>query len=95
VQKKAAQQMARVQQAKLLVDLNDKVALQVLGDRSMAGVKCLRVSFMPDFQKGYDVGSQLEAMMANTKERAKQYIAYNRARSGSTGRLPKGNTCEP
>ena len=61
----------------------------------MAGVKCLRLSFMPDYQKGYDMGSRLEAMMANTKERAKQYLAYNRAISGSSGRLPEGNTCEP
>jgi len=30
----------------------------------------------------------------NTKERAKQYIAYNRARSGSVTELPSGNTCE-
>lgn len=95
VQKKAAQQMAKVQQAKLMADLNDKVALQVLGDGSMAGVKCLRLSFMPDYQRGYDLSSQLEAMMANTKERAKQYIAYNRARSGSVTELPSGNTCEP
>ncbi len=36
----------------------------------------------------------LEAMMANTNERAKQYLAYNRARSGSVTELPAGNTCE-
>lgn len=94
-QKRAARQMARVQQAKILVNLSDKGALQAIGDRSMAGVKCLRLAFMPDFQAGYDLGSQLEAMMANTKERAKQYIAYNRARSGSVTELPSGDTCEP
>lgn len=94
-QKKAAQQMARVHQAKILADLNDKAALQALGERSAASVVCLGDVFMPDYQKGYDLGSQLEAMMANTKERTKQYIAYNRARSGSSGRLPEGNTCEP
>lgn len=94
-QKMAAQQMARVQQAKLLADLTDAEALRVLGERSMAGVKCLRLSFMPDYQKGYDMGSQLEAMMANTRARARQYLAYNRAVSGSSGRLPEGDTCEP
>jgi len=94
-QKKAARQMARVQQAKILVDLNDKAALQVLGDRSMAGVVCLGDVFMPDYQRGYDLRGQLEAMMANTKQRAKQYLAYNRAVSGSSGRSPEGNTCEP
>ncbi len=94
-QKKAAQQMARVHQAKILADLNDKAALQALGERSAASVVCLGDVFMPEYQKGYDLGSQLEAMMANTKERAKQYIAYNRARSGSVTELPSGNTCEP
>ena len=95
VQKKAAQQMARVQQAKLLADLNDKEALQALGERSAAGIVCLGDVFMPERQKGRDLRSQLEAIMANTKERAKQYLAYNRAVSGSAGRLPEGNTCEP
>ncbi|MDP3810450.1 MAG: hypothetical protein Q8Q78_05550 [Hydrogenophaga sp.] len=94
-QKKAAQQMARVQQAKILVDLSDKSALQMLGNQSMRGVSCLVDVFKPEFQKSSDLRGHLEAMMANTKERAKQYLAYNRAVSGSSGRLPKGNTCEP
>jgi len=34
-------------------------------------------------------------MTANTKERAKQYMAYNKARSGSSGTMPTGNTCDP
>ena len=94
-QKKAAQQMAKVQQAKLLVDLSNEAALQSLGDQSMRAVSCIVDSFEPEFQKGSEMRGQLESMMANTKERAKQYIAYNRAVSGSSGRLPKGNTCEP
>jgi hypothetical protein len=94
-QKKAAQQMARVQQAKMLVDLSDNVALQVLGERTAAAVVCLRDIFVPNRQEGRDLGNKLEAITANTKERATRYIAYNRARSGTSGRLPEGNTCEP
>lgn len=94
-QKKAAQQMARVLQAKLLVDLNDKVALQTLGERTAAGVVCLSDVFVPNRQQGRDLGNTIEAITANTKARAKQYLAYNRAVSGSSGRLPEGNTCEP
>jgi len=94
-QKKAAQQMARVQQAALVANLSDKSSLQILGDRTMAAVKCLRLSFMPDYQKGYDLVDQIEAITTNTKERTKQYIAYNRSVSGSSGRLPDGDTCEP
>lgn len=93
-QKKAARQAARVRQAELLVDLANKVELDRLGDLSMASVKCLRLSFMPDYQRGYDLSSTLVAITANTKQRAKQYLAYSRAVSGSSGRLPEGNTCE-
>lgn len=94
-QKNAAQQMARVQQAKLVADLNDKSALQTLGERTAAAVVCMSDVFAPERQAGRDLGNQIEAITANTKERAKKYISYNRARSGSTGRLPNGNTCEP
>ena len=94
-QKKAAQQSARVQQATIVTNLNDKAALKVLGDQTSAFITCLRLSFMPDYQKGYDLGSQIEAITANTKERAMQYIKYNRARSGSSSTSLSGNTCEP
>jgi hypothetical protein len=94
-QKKAAQQAARVQQATLLVDLSDKLALQAVGDRISASVRCIRLEFMPDYQKGFDLDSQIEAITANTKARAMQYIKYNRARSGSATTSPSGNTCEP
>jgi hypothetical protein len=94
-QKKAAQQMARVQQAKILVDLSDKSALQMLGDQSMSGVSCLVDVSKPNNQQGYDLIDKIEALTANTKERVKQYLAYNRARSGSVTELPAGNTCEP
>ena len=95
VQKKATQQIAKVQQAKLLVDLSDQTSLQGLGEKTAAAVVCMSDSFAPDRQAGRDLGNQIEAITANTKERAKQYIAYNRARSGSVTELPSGNTCEP
>jgi hypothetical protein len=95
IQKKATQQMAKVQQAKLLVDLNDQSALQALGEKTAAAVVCMSDSFALERQAGRDLGNQIEAITANTKERAKQYIAYNRARSGSVTELPSGNTCEP
>ncbi len=94
-QKKATQQIAKVQQAKLLVDLSDQTSLQALGEKTAAAVVCMSDSFAPDRQAGRDLGNQIEAITANTKERTKQYIAYNRARSGSVTELPSGNTCEP
>ena len=95
VQKRAAQQAARVMQLEILARTDNKAELDQLGNASMAAVKCLGDSFKPDYQKGLDLSAQIEAITANTKERAKQYIAYNRARSGSVTELPSGNTCEP
>ncbi len=52
-----------------------------------------------DMFNPYVVFSQLsgkiEAMTANTRERAKRYMEYNAASSGSSTTLPNGNTCEP
>lgn len=61
----------------------------------MRGVDCLADSFEPDYQKGLDLSNRIEAITANTKERTKQYIAYNRAASGSVTELAPGNNCEP
>ena len=94
-QKKAARQAARVRQAELLVDLSNKSELDRLGELSMASIVCLGDAFTPERQLGRDLSSKIVAITANTKQRAKQYLAYNRAVSGSSGRLPEGNTCEP
>jgi hypothetical protein len=95
VQKKAAQQAARNVQASLLADLSNKVELNRLGDLSMRSVNCLGDVFKPNYQQGLDLSGQIEAITANTKERAKQYIAFNRAVSGSVVSSVPGNTCEP
>ena len=94
-QKKAAEQDARVQQATLLVDLTNKTELNRVSSLMDRSVRCMRLSFMPDYQQGFDLGSQIEAIKANTKERAMQYLAYNRARSGSVSSSATGNTCDP
>lgn len=94
-QKRAARQSARVTQKQLLADLSNPSGLQSLAEASAASVACLSNVFEPDYQKGLDLSAQIEAITANTKARAKQYIAYNRARSGSSGRLPSGDTCAP
>jgi hypothetical protein len=95
VQKTAAMQYAKVFQQKITVDLNDAAALNRVGDLGSKAINCAGDVFMPNYQDGYDLGSKLEAMTANTKERAKQYMAYNKARSGSSGTMPTGNTCDP
>lgn len=95
VQKAAAMQHAKVFQQTLTVDLNDKVLLDRIGALNARAINCASDVFMSNYQDGYDLGSKLEAMTTNTKERAKQYLAYNRAVSGTSGTMPTANTCAP
>jgi hypothetical protein len=95
VQKAAAMQHAKVFQQTLTVDLNDKVLLDRIGALNARAINCAGDVFMPNYQDGYDLGNKLEAMTANTKERAKQYLAYNKALSGSVMSGATGNTCDP
>ncbi len=93
-QKKAAVQKAIALQRTLLVEITDKIALQIIGDELMASTNCFSDVFMPNYQDSYKLSSKIEAMTANTKARAYRYIEYNRARSGSSTRLPSGDTCK-
>jgi hypothetical protein len=95
VQKAAAMQHAKVFQQTLTVDLEDKAALDRIGALNARAINCEVDVFMPKYQDGFDLGSKLEAMTANTKERAKQYLAYNKAVSGSVISNARGNTCDP
>jgi hypothetical protein len=95
VQKAAAMQHSKVFQQTLTVDLEDKAALDRIGALNARAINCEVDVFMPKYQDGFDLGSKLEAMTANTKERAKQYLAYNKAVSGSVISNARGNTCDP
>lgn len=93
VQTKALMQDARATQRTLVVSLEDKDALQRVGEGLMASTKCGGRSFAKrtDF---YALASQIEAMTANTKLRAARYMQYNAARSGSSTSYPEGDACE-
>ena len=94
VQKRAVMQDARATQNTLTVDLTDKAALQKAGDALMASSKCLGDSFVPDAEGPSFLSGKIEAMTANTRERSRQYMAYNAARSGSATSMPSYDTCE-
>ncbi len=94
-QKKAAMQSARALQNTLVVDLADNAALQRAGDQLAAAAVCRSDSFSQNFEDGSSLRSKVEAFTANTRERARRYLDYNKARSGSVTTLPSGNTCEP
>lgn len=94
VQKRAALQAAKALQNTLIVDVQDKTALQKVGDGLMASTKCLGDVFAPDIQNKSELSGKIESMTANTKARAQRYIQYNSARSGSVTSMPDGDTCE-
>jgi hypothetical protein len=95
VQKAGAMQAARAQQQTLTVDLTDAEALNRIGSLGARATNCVPDTFLPKYDDGFTLLKKIEAMTANTRERAQQYLAYNRARSGSVTSLPSGDTCDP
>lgn len=91
---KAAQQTARVQQRALLVDVKNKAAVAELGRASMAATACLADSFDPERRLSYDIGLKIEAITANTPERAARYMKYMAALSGTSTAFPTEGYCE-
>ena len=94
-QRKALMQKARSLQQTLLVDLNDKSAVQRVGEGLAASTNCAGDRFAPVRSDSYAVTDKIEAMTANTRARATRYMQYNKARSGSSTTYPNGDTCEP
>ncbi len=101
--KKAARQRARVQQKALTIDLSDRFTLLALSDASMASTACMSQTAeagLPADQQnkasndGYAITLKIEAITANTPERADRYMAYMRALHGTTTTYPTGKVCE-
>ena len=101
--RQAARQRARVQQKSLLIDLNDRPALKALADASMASTVCMGdvsevgVTEQERSRAGRDgaaITFKIEAITANTPERAERYMAYMRALHGTTTTLRRENACE-
>jgi len=93
-QKKALLQKARTLQQTLLASLDDKDALQRAGESLAASSRCGMLQF-PEYSDFSKLAGQIEAMTANTRQRAERYMQYNKARSGSSTTSPNGDTCEP
>jgi len=101
--KKAARQVARVQQKSLLIDLKDRVSLLALSDASMASTACMSQSAEAGLpperhsqagKDGFAITLKIEAITANTPERAERYLAYMGALHGTTTTYPTGKVCE-
>lgn len=92
-QQKAALQVARGLQLTLLADTADRQDLQRSGDRTMGAISCLHDRFK-DSMAASNMLYKIEAITMNTRARVMRYIAYNKARSGSTTTLKNEDTCE-
>jgi translation initiation factor IF-1 len=82
-QKKAAMQSIRALQRTLVVDSTDRLALQSSSDQLAASAVCRGDVFAPNFHDGSSLKSKIEAITANTHERARRYVDYNKARPKS------------
>jgi hypothetical protein len=89
-------QDARATQHTLTVtsNLRDEAAVQQAGEKVMALVNCGGDRFTPHAVCS-QLGEKIEAMTANTRQRAARYMQYNKARSGSSTALPNGDICDP
>ena len=101
--KKAAIQVARVQQKSLLIDLNDQSSLIRLAEHEAASAACMSTTVLagvpPELhskvlKEGHAITFKIEAITANTPERADRYMAYMRALHGTTTTYPTGKVCE-
>ena len=101
--KKAAVQVARVQQKTLLIDLNDRLALLRLAEYEAASTACMSTTILAEvppelhskvLKEGHAITFKIEAITANTPERADRYLAYMRALHGTTTTYPEGKVCE-
>lgn len=93
-QRSALLQTARVQQLALLIDVSDKMAVTEVGRKSMAATACLADSFEPERRLSYGFALRVEAITANTPERAARYLKYLGALSGTSTVYPEAGYCE-
>lgn len=92
-QRKAALQVARNEQDKLLVDVTDKAAVQRVSEQSMGSTKCIGDAFEPERTRSYEIARKIEAMTPNTPERAARYMRYLAALGGTSVEYPETSTC--
>jgi hypothetical protein len=94
-QKRAALQTARNEQAALLADPTDKQAVVSLSKQSIAATKCMADVFQGAATDWSDeLSLRIESITANTPERAKRYMQFMAALSGTSVSYPSGDTCE-
>ena len=93
-QKMAVVRMAQTMQQTMTLDTHDKDAARALANQDFAAIDCVRSTFEPGSPKPNQLVAQVEALAANTRERAQQYIKYNGALNGMAFEMPATPTCK-
>lgn len=96
--KAAARQMARSAQDILVLvesgSIGDPIAAKTVKIKGTRAIHCVFSRMPITTQEGWEITNNIEKMTFNTKTRAKSYLQYNRALSGTTWALPNEDTCE-
>lgn len=93
-QQKAVNQLARSLQQMLLVDPGDKAASRTAAERDGNAIDCVYDAFEKASDRPHQIVSHIEAITANTKQRAMQYIKVNAALGGMAFEMPSKPTCD-
>ncbi|WP_228284823.1 hypothetical protein [Acinetobacter pollinis] len=94
-QQKAVSQYARTLQASLLVDVNNRTALQTIGNADSRAISCI-FKKIPD-EKSPSGGSVIEEIYGattNTKKRLLASLAVDKASNGMVFKLPNEDVCD-
>lgn len=92
-EKQAVAQLAVTLQQSLLVNAKNKEEARRVMEAISKAMDCVRSTYGPESPKPPQIASHLEAITANTKERAMQYIQFNSALHGMTLNVPSIPTC--
>jgi hypothetical protein len=79
---------------KLAADALDKTAVRAAAQKDAVAMDCLYATFDPKSSRPREIVAQVEALTANTQERATQYIRYNEALGGMAFELTPTTACE-
>lgn len=93
---RAAKQMARAMQAVFTVNLDNIIAVKEANRQISRANTCIYSVFDPDSEdrSAFGVGSDLQSLTYNTRDRLRHYMLFNRALSGTSWGKAKEDTCE-
>lgn len=95
-QRAAAMQMAKAMQKALTVNKANIAEVKVVDREISRSINCIYSKFddATGSKAPAQVGAELEAITANTKQRLLAYLQFNKALDGTSSALPDGDTCE-